>query len=112
MATPKSPPSHVTHNRLTYPEEATDRFLAHLKIAGVPHARVIEVAAGTGGFTEILAARVEGFEIKAVESQLGMRERLIDRELSDVSVLDGSPVRVPLPDEWGEACVVAGAFHW
>lgn len=56
-------------HRPAYPPAAVEKLLAHMRLAGRPHARVVEVAAGTGKFTEALAAREEGFEVLATEPQ-------------------------------------------
>lgn len=57
--------------RPSYPHEAVTRFLEHLQVSGVKGARIVDLAAGTGKFTELLADRDEGFEILAVEPHNG-----------------------------------------
>ncbi len=54
-------------HRPSYPPEAVTRFLEHLQVHGMKGARIVDLAAGTGKFTELLAGRDEGFEILAVE---------------------------------------------
>ena len=98
--------------RPSYPAEAVDAFLARLGVAGAPGARVVEVAAGTGKFTEQLARRPERFAVRAVEPHDGMRARLHDKARADpdlvgVHVLPGKAEKMPLEDEWGDACVAA-----
>ena len=58
-------------HRPSYPPEAVTRFLKHLQVNGVKRARIVDLAAGTGKFTELLAGRNEGFEILAVEPHNG-----------------------------------------
>ncbi|KAG7130210.1 putative methyltransferase C25B8.09 like protein [Verticillium longisporum] len=70
-------------HRPSYPTATVTAFLEKLGLAGQRGARVLDLAAGTGKLTEVLAARDEGFEIG-----------------------------IPLGDGWGDGCVVAQAFHW
>lgn len=93
--------------RPSYPPGATQRFLSHLRLADVPHARVLDLAAGTGKMTEVLAARHEGFEVVAVEPHEGMRAELERKGLSGVEVKDGFASRLPLDEEWGDGAIVA-----
>ena len=98
--------------RPSYPSEAVDEFLARLGVSGLPGARVVEVAAGTGKFTEQLARRPERFAVRAVEPHDGMRARLHDKARADpdlvgVHVFPGNAENMPLEDEWGDACVAA-----
>ena len=58
-------------HRPTYPREAVTRLLKHLQIHGVKKARIVDLAAGTGKFTELLVARDEDFEILAIEPHDG-----------------------------------------
>ena len=98
--------------RPSYLAEAVDAFLARLGVARMPGARVVEVAAGTGKFTEQLARRPERFAVRAVEPHDGMRDRLdakarADPDLVGVHVLPGKAEKMPLEDEWGDACIAA-----
>lgn len=94
-------------HRPSYPPEAVDAFLAAAKLADTPGAGIVEVAAGTGKFTEVLAARPERFLVRAVEPHDGMRARLAEKDLPDVEVLDGTAEKMPVEDEWGDACIAA-----
>ena len=58
-------------HRPSYPLEAVTRFLEHLQVRGVQRARIVDLAAGTGKFTELLVGRDEDFEILAVEPHNG-----------------------------------------
>ena len=60
-------------HRPSYPPDAVTRFLKHLHVHGVKKARVLDLAAGTGKFTELLVGRDEGFDILAVEPHGGMQ---------------------------------------
>jgi len=94
--------------RPSYSSEATQKFLSHLHLADVPHARVLDLAAGTGKMTEVLAARHEGFEIVAVEPHEGMRAELEKKELPGVEVKDGFAAKLPLGEEWADGVLSLG----
>ncbi len=94
-------------NRPSYPEEAVDAFLAALMVADNPEAAIVEVASGTGKFTELLAARPERFLVKAVEPHGSMRVKLTEKDLPGVEVLAGKAEKMPVAAEWGDACVAA-----
>ena len=94
-------------HRPSYPPAAVSSFLSDLGLAGVaPGARVLEVAAGTGKFTEVLAARDERFEVVATEPLEGMRGELAGKGL-DVEVRAGSAAGLPVGDGWADACIAA-----
>ncbi|KAH7034849.1 methyltransferase domain-containing protein [Microdochium trichocladiopsis] len=99
-------------HRPSYPREAVDQLLGRLKIAGQADARVVEIAAGTGKFTELLAARPKRYLVKAVEPHDGMRGILAAKDLPAVEVLEGRADKMPVEGEWGDACIAAQAFHW
>lgn len=63
--------SSYDKHRPSYPPEAVTRFLEHLQVNGVKRARIVDLAAGTGKFTELLVGRDEDFEILAVEPHNG-----------------------------------------
>ena len=65
--------SFYDKHRPSYPPDAVTRFLKHLHVHGVKKARVLDLAAGTGKFTELLADRDESFDILAVEPHSGMQ---------------------------------------
>ncbi|KQO62723.1 class I SAM-dependent methyltransferase [Curtobacterium sp. Leaf261] len=76
--------------------------------------RVVDLGAGTGKFTRVVAplvARTPGAETIAVEPDPAMRAQLEDR-VPGVRVLDGSGEHVPLPDASVDAVVAAQAWHW
>lgn len=98
--------------RPSYPPEAVEALLKQLHVAGQPHANVVEIASGTGKFTEQLAARPESYNVVAIEPHAGMRAELERKALRDVEVVDGHAAKMPVGDEWGDACIAAQSFHW
>lgn len=93
--------------RPAYPAAATDFLIAKLVIG--PGTHVVDVGAGTGKFTRVLAA--SGAPVTAVEPVESMRLELA-RLMPDTRVLDGRAEDLPLPDGDADAVVVAQAFHW
>jgi ubiquinone/menaquinone biosynthesis C-methylase UbiE len=81
-----------------------------------PRAKLLDVGAGTGKFTELLVARDESevAGVIAVEPHDGMRETLVGKKLERVVVGKGYATALPL--EVGEGKVdgvlIAQAFHW
>ena len=94
-------------HRPTYPQASVQHLLEQCRVAGKRGARIIDLAAGTGKFTEALAARDEGFEIVAVEPHADMRRVLSERGLKGVKVVDGTAEEVPVGDGWADAVFVA-----
>lgn len=107
----KDAAAYDTH-RPSYPPEAVEAFLQSLNIAGQDEVNIVEIASGTGKFTELLAARPERYSVKAVEPHGPMREKLAQKDLQAVEVLNGKADKMPVDDEWGDACIAAQAFHW
>lgn len=111
--------AYDTH-RPSYPAEAVEALLHIMHLTDNAHARILELGAGTGKFTGLLAARHEGFEIVAVEPHADMRAKLLEKlqapaqatQLERVRIVDGHAGSVPLKDESMDGCVVAQAFHW
>ena len=81
--------SRYDQHRPSYPLEAVDSLLKHLQVAGLNGARIVDLAAGTGKFTGLLANRQEAFEIIAVEPHDGMQVELDKKGLNGVKVLKG-----------------------
>ncbi|KAG4436889.1 hypothetical protein IFR05_007615 [Cadophora sp. M221] len=97
-------------NRPSYPPEAVDKLLTHLGVAGVQNARIVDLACGTGKFTELLAARPEQFDVIGVEPHAGMREVLVKKGLGDrVRVEDGDAGNMSIKEDWGDAVIAAQA---
>src|SRR5690554_6598411 len=93
--------------RPSYPAHVVSSFLADLGVADRPGARIVEVGAGTGKFTEALAARPEAFEIVATEPLGSMRGELAGKGLRGVEVKEGSAVGLPVEDGWADVGIVA-----
>ena len=93
--------------RPDYPEEAR-RWLAE-RLDLRPGRKVVDIAAGTGKLTRVLAAT--GANVVAVEPVAGMRARLASA-LPDVELLDGVAETIPLRDVSVDAATVGQAFHW
>ncbi|WP_077036228.1 class I SAM-dependent methyltransferase [Pelomonas sp. KK5] len=72
-------------------------------------ATVVDVGAGTGKFTKLVAATEA--QTLAVEPVDAMREQLA-RSLAAVQALAGSAEALPLEDGSVDAVVCAQAFHW
>lgn len=94
--------------RPSYPPEAVAE-LDHVAGLG-PGRRVLDLAAGTGKLTRLLAARPD-LDVVAVEPVAEMRATLA-ASCPDVEVLDGTAETIPLPDASVDAVTVAQAFHW
>lgn len=90
-----------------YSSTATEKLLKQCRVSGVKNAKVLDLAAGTGKFTEALVSRGEHYEVIAVEPHDGMREVLEKKQLPRVSVLNGKANSIPLEDDSVDAIVVA-----
>lgn len=86
-----------------YPGEALDWLLP----AGSP--RVLDLGAGTGKLTRLLAER--GLDVAAVEPSDGMLEEL-RRQLPDVPVDRGAAEQLPFEDASFDAVIAAQSWHW
>ena len=93
--------------RPSYPQEAVDLIVEKLGI--VDGSTVVDLAAGTGKFTALLAP--SGAHVVAVEPVAEMRETLA-RTVPGVEVHDGTAEDMPLPDGFARAVTAAQAFHW
>ncbi|MFT2689287.1 class I SAM-dependent methyltransferase [Clavibacter zhangzhiyongii] len=71
--------------------------------------RVVDLGAGTGKLTRLLAAR--GLRVTAVEPDAEMR-RVLAKASPDVDVVAGSGESMPLDDGEEDAVLVAQAWHW
>lgn len=101
-------------HRPSYSPEALSELLDHLEVAGVQGARIVDLAAGTGKFTEVLAARPENFEIIAVEPHDEMRQELERKKLNRVRVYKGMADSMPEVEDGSAAALVAAQVrkHW
>lgn len=94
-------------HRPSYPPQAVQSLLENLGVANKPHARIVDLAAGTGKFTELLAAREEQYEIVAVEPVAKMRGSLEGKHLKGVEVRDGLATGMEVGDGWADAVIAA-----
>jgi ubiquinone/menaquinone biosynthesis C-methylase UbiE len=90
-----------------YPNEAVEEVVRRLRMDS--GSAVLELAAGTGKFTRMLAPT--GAWVVAVEPVEGMR-REFRRQLPDVALVAATAEAVPLREGSMDAAVVAQAFHW
>src|SRR6185369_7093387 len=74
-----------------------------------PGRRLLDLAAGTGKFTRLVAGT--GVDLVAVEPVAAMRDELVAR-VPGVEALDGRAEELPLGDGSVDAVVSAQAFHW
>src|ERR1700730_16537001 len=76
---------------------------------GIGSLRVLDLGAGTGKLTALLAEL--GAEVTAVEPDPAMREELA-RQLSSARALAGSAEQIPLPDASVDAVLCGQSMHW
>jgi ubiquinone/menaquinone biosynthesis C-methylase UbiE len=118
MTTPKISPiaqsgfanaSYYDAHRPSYPTESVNALLEALHINDLKGARVVDLAAGTGRFTEILKARPEGYEIVAVEPHGEMLDVLKGKDgLKGVRTVVGKAEEMTgVEGRWADAVVVA-----
>jgi SAM-dependent methyltransferase len=91
--------------RPAYPPEAVGWVVEEAAIG--PGREVLDLAAGTGKLTRLLAET--GAHLIAVEPVPSFRDVLAQLP---VDVLAGTAEQIPLPDESVDAVTVAAAFHW
>ena len=92
--------------RPSYASEAVEWFKRRAGLS--PHARVLDLAAGTGKLTRALFAA--GMDVLAVEPSAMMRRKLAEA-IPVERVMQGTAEAIPLPDESVDAVTVAQAFH-
>jgi SAM-dependent methyltransferase len=93
--------------RPSYPPDAISWLTENLALG--PGSRVVDLAAGTGKLTRLLAGI--GADLIAVEPVASMRAKLHEQSPT-VPVLAGVAEALPLADSSVDAVVVAQAFHW
>lgn len=94
-------------HRPSYPAEAVQKLLSHLGAVGQRGVRIVDLAAGTGKLTELLAAREEQYRVAAVEPHQTMRSILEAKQLRGVVVREGTAEAMEIDDGWADAVVVA-----
>jgi SAM-dependent methyltransferase len=92
------------------PEYSADLlgWLEH-KLGVAPGVQVMDLGAGTGKFTKLLARL--GAEVTAVEPVDAMRERLV-QAVPGLCALPGAAEDIPLDDASVDVVTCAQAFHW
>lgn len=95
----------------TYDEHRPDYSEAAVRwaLSLAPGTRVLDLAAGTGKLTRVLARL--GVRVTAVEPDDAMLAEL-RANLSDVESLSGAAEDIPLPNGSVDAVVVGQALHW
>jgi SAM-dependent methyltransferase len=93
--------------RPSYPDEALDHVAAQLAIG--PATTLLDLAAGTGKFTRLLARF--GPRIVAVEPIAQMGAHLVAQQ-PDVRMAAGTAEALPLASNSFDAVTVAQGFHW
>ncbi|KAK6613898.1 methyltransferase C25B8.09 [Botrytis cinerea] len=112
--------SDYDKHRPSYPPEAVSKLLKNLGVENVEGARVIDVGAGTGKFTTLLAERKEGFAIKCVEPHDEMKEVLRGKFgkgnegawEGGVEIVGGSAQNMEIEDGWADAVIASQVSYW
>lgn len=95
-------------HRPSYPPDALSNLLSHLKLENKPHSKIVDLAAGTGKFTEVLAARPEEYEIIAIEPLDSMRDTLAAKRLKGVTVHGGTADALDVVESgWADGVIAA-----
>jgi SAM-dependent methyltransferase len=100
-------PADYEAARPSYPPDALEWIATALRIT--PRSQVVDLAAGTGKLTRLLAGRTPA--LFAVEPVPGMRNTF-RRLLPEVPVVAGTAEGLPLASASLDAVTVAQAFHW
>jgi ubiquinone/menaquinone biosynthesis C-methylase UbiE len=93
--------------RPNYPDDAIDYFVAALGLDQSMH--VLDLGAGSGIFSRQLRPYVG--RVTAADPSASMRESFRSAD-SDMEILDGSDVSIPIDEDSVDAVFVAQAFHW
>ncbi|MGA7835634.1 MAG: methyltransferase domain-containing protein [Acidimicrobiales bacterium] len=89
------------------PDDAIQHFAAVLRLNSTIH--VLGLGAGSGIFSRPVRPLVG--RVTSVEPSASMRESFQSAN-SDMEILDGSDVSIPIDDDSVDAVFVAQAFHW
>jgi len=110
--------NYYDKSRPTYPRAIFD--LIHASVLGSVRnpsktnqsLKVLEIAAGTGKFTEKLIKSIKNMEsFIALEPSDGFREKLQEK-LPNIKAINGSANNTGLDDDSQDIIFVAQAFHW
>lgn len=93
--------------RPDYPRAAVESIIAQLPKSP----RILDLAAGTGKLTRMLASASATADLIAVEPLAAMRAKLA-AALPNVTLYEGTAESIPLEDASVDAVTVAQAFHW
>lgn len=101
--------SQYEKHRPSYPPEAVDALLQHMDLRGKTGAKIMDLACGTGKFTDLLVAREEGFEVVGVEPHEEMRRVLVEKVegVERVVVRDGSAENTGVEEGWADGVIAA-----
>ena len=106
-------PAHIYDlHRPSYPPEAVSKLLTALEVDHYHGARILDLGAGTGKFTELLAARGEEYEIVAVEPRQEMRRELEKKRLRGVTVVEGNAFDIPVEEGSVDAVIASQVCTW
>lgn len=108
----KGLPLSYDQSRPSYPTEATDSLLKRLQIGGFKGACIVGLAAGTGEFSELLAARAEYYDTLAVEPHDGMRGELKRKPVRSVQILGGPADSMPEVESQSIDAAIAAQVHF
>ena len=103
--------------RPSYPQEALDHIIEGIVCGGKP-LTVVELGAGTGKFTKVMAERFQSPGPITCESYIAtepsddFRESLVEMKIPGVAVMAGTGESIPTPDNTLDVVFVAQAFHW
>lgn len=81
--------SAYNDHRPSYPAEAVEQLLSAMNISGNHGAIVADLGAGTGKFSELLAARPEQYSVVAIEPHDAMRAELECKNMKGVRIVKG-----------------------
>lgn len=94
--------------RPSYPITALQSLRSELNLVPA-ETKVLDLAAGTGKFTELLVK--EGYQVTAVEPVAEMRAKITEN-LPSVKAMEGTSWNIPVESESQDVVVIAQAFHW
>lgn len=99
---------HYHKVRPGYPEDSL-QWLLETPGRARPIEQVLDVGAGTGKYTQLLARR--GWSITAVDPSADMLAQL-SADLPETTTITGTAEHLELPGESADLAVVAQAWHW